>query len=146
MNQLFARNHLQQPRHLPLFGLLLLLLLLTACFGAGEETASEVTAPEAAAGQTGSLTCSQTCLAQGQCGTAADSSVVILAHSAQPALRDHDTLLANAAAIVIVGQQTLDVSDVTGAITSMNFWAVQPPEGGPTSWVSGSCVNLNNQQ
>ncbi|MEZ4593560.1 MAG: hypothetical protein R3D55_20815 [Chloroflexota bacterium] len=141
MNQLLPRKTLRQPRSLPLVGLLLLLLLLTACIGGGEETAPELVVPEAAVGQQGSLTCSQTCLAQGQCGTAADSSVVILAHSAQPALRDHDTLLANDTAVTIIEQRTVAVSDVTGAVSSLNFFYAQPA-GGPPSWVAGSCVNL----
>lgn len=141
MNQLLPRKILRQPRFLPLAGLLLLLLLLTACSGGGEEAAPEQAEPAAVAGQPGSLTCSQTCLAQGQCGTAADSSVVILAHSAQPTLRDHDTLLANDAVVTIIEQRTVPISDVTGAMSSLNFFYVQP-ESGPASWVAGSCVNL----
>ena len=145
MNQVVTRTRPRQPQPLPLVVLLLFILLLTACLGGGDEVAPEVVAPETAAQQTGSLTCSQTCLGQGQCGTAADGSTFILAHSAQPMLRDHDTLLANDAAIVIAGQQTRTVSDITGATFSMNFFAVQPPEGGPTGWVSGSCVNITVQ-
>ncbi|MCA9917865.1 MAG: hypothetical protein KC445_07940 [Anaerolineales bacterium] len=141
MNQVFPRNILRQLRFLPLAGLLLLIALFTACSGSGDDAAPEVVDPAAAVLQTGSLTCSQTCLAQGQCGTAADGRTVILAHSGQPKLRDHDTLLADEAAVTILNQQTLAISDAVGAISSMSFFNVQPT-GGPASWVSGSCVNL----
>lgn len=143
MNQVAPRTDLKQPSRQPLAILLLLILLLTACIGGNEE---ETAAPEAAAQQPGSLICSQTCLAQGQCGTAADGQTVVLGHSGQPVLRDHDTLLANEVAIVIAGQQTRTVLDITGATSNMNFFAVQPPEGGPVTWVSGSCVNITVQQ
>lgn len=145
MNQILPINF-GQPRHMSLVVLLLFILLLTACLGGGDEAAPEAIAPETAVQQTGNLTCSQTCLAQGQCGNAADGTTFILGHSAQPTLRNHDTLLANDATIVIAGQQTLTISDITGATSSMNFFAVQPPEGGPNSWVSGSCVNTTIQQ
>ena len=145
MNQVIPRKDLKQPQHLPLTGLLLLFLLLTACFGGGNEAAPEAAAPEAAGPQGGTLTCTATCLAQGQCGTAADGRTVILGHGSQPALRDHNAILENNSNIVVVGQQTQTIMDITGATSTLNFFAVQVPEGGPANWVAGSCVNLTAQ-
>ena len=137
MNQVVSRIRPRQTRQTVL-GILLLfvLMLVAACSGGG----GDESAPETAVQQTGSLTCSQTCLSQGQCGAAVDGSIIILAHSGQPTLRNHDTLLANEAAVTIIGQQTLSISDAAGTISSMNFFNVQS-EGGPASWVSGSCIN-----
>lgn len=146
MNQVVPRNYLWQPKQVPFAGLLLLLLLLTACIGGGDEATPEAAAPEAAVQQSGSLTCSQTCLAQGQCGAAADGRIVILAHGTQPTLRDHNAILENESAILIMGQQTRTVLEISGATSTMNFFAVQPQAGGPTNWVAGSCVNLATQQ
>lgn len=146
MNQVIPSIHLKLARHVPLTGLLLLFLLLTACFGGGNEAAPEVAAPEAAGPQSGTLTCTATCLAQGQCGTAADGRTVILAHGSQPTLRDHNAILENNSNIVVAGQQTLNIMDITGATSTLNFFAVQVPEGGPINWVAGSCVNLAAQQ
>lgn len=136
MNQVVSRIRPRQTRQTVL-GILLLfvLMLVAACSGGGDESALET-----AVQQTGNLTCSQTCLSQGQCGATVDGSIIILAHSGQPTLRNHDTLLANEAAVTIIGQQTLSISDAAGTIRSMNFFNVQP-EGGPASWVSGSCIN-----
>ncbi|WP_420645732.1 hypothetical protein [Candidatus Leptofilum sp.] len=143
MNQVVPRKQLWQSQLAPFAGLLLLLLLLTGCFGGGDEAAPEAVAPEAATQQTGTLTCSQTCLNQGQCGVAADGRTVILASSNQPTFRDHNAILENESAIIIAGQQTLNISNFNGTPGTLNFFAVQPTGGGPTNWVAGSCVNLN---
>jgi hypothetical protein len=140
VNQNLTRIHLMQPRQASWVGLLLL-LLLTACLGGGTEAAEDAVVPEAAALTTGSLVCSESCLSQGQCGTAADGRIVILAHSNGPATRDHNTVLNNDSTILIVGQEPRTIADITGATATLNFFAVQPAEGGPTSWVAGSCVN-----
>jgi hypothetical protein len=140
VNQDVTRIHLMQPRQASWVGLLLL-LLLTACFGGRDDAAEDVPVPEAAALATGRLVCSQSCLSQGQCGTTADGRIVILAHSSGPATRDHNTVLANDSAILIMGQEPRTIADITGAASTLNFFAVQPAEGGPTSWVAGSCVN-----
>lgn len=145
MNQVVPRNHLMQPQRASLGGLLLLFLLLTACFGGGDEAAEDAVVPEAAALTTGRLVCSENCLNQGQCGAAADGRIVILAHSNGPATRDHNTVLANDSAILIVGQEPRNIADTAGGISTLNFFAVQPAEGGPTSWVAGSCVNPDVQ-
>ncbi len=126
--------------------LLLLFLLLTACFGGGDEAAQGPLVPETAGQQTGSLVCSANCLNQGQCGAAADGRMVILAHSSQPATRDHNTLLANESPVLIVEQQPRTVIDIAGNISTLNFFAVQVAAGGPISWVAGSCVNQTVQQ
>ena len=141
MNNAEPSKRLIYSQHILFVGLLLLLLLLTACFGGGnEETA---VSPETAAQQTGSLICSNSCLSQGQCGTAADGRIVILAHSSQAATRDHNTLLPNESAINILGLETHTVADVANNQTTLNFYNVQPVEGGPASWVAGSCVNIS---
>lgn len=147
MNQVEPTNHLSYCRHALLAGLLLLFLLLTACFGGGEETPQDTAVTDQALQQlTGNLVCSESCLSQGQCGTTADGRTVILAHSTQPATRDHNVVLPNDGTIVILGQEPRTVVDAAGNPFSLNFFAVQPAGGGPTSWVAGSCVNQTVQQ
>ena len=145
MNQFVTKKYSRQFRYLPLAGLLLLLLTLTACFGGGDDNASEAAAPETAVQQNATLTCTSACLAQGQCGTAADGRAVILAHGSQPTLRDHNVILDNESAVVIVGQQSHTILNTDGATSTLNFFAVQTAGGGPTNWVAGTCVALSGQ-
>ena len=146
MNQTVLTNRLRRFRHGPSAGLLLLLLLLTACFGGGDDAAQDTAvSDQAAAAQTGNLVCSPSCLSQGQCGTTADGRTVILAHSTQPATRDHDVILANDSTINILTIEPRNLQDAAGNPFSLNFFLVQPAEGGPASWVAGSCVNQTTQ-
>lgn len=140
MNKVNLLYRSVQPRQMPLVWLLLLFLLLTGCLGGGE-AAQDAPAPETAVQQTGTLTCSDNCRNQGQCGTATDGRIVILAHSDKPATRDHNTVLENNGAVLIMGQELRAVVDPAGVVSNLNFYAVQP-NGGPTSWVAGSCVNI----
>ncbi len=147
MNQAAPPNHSRRFRQLPLVILLLLMLLLTACFGGGDEaTQDTAVSDQAAVAQTGNLVCSSDCLNQGQCGTTADGRTVILAHSAQPATQNHDVILANDSTVNIMKQQTRTVQDAAGNPFTLNFFQVQSAEGGPNSWVAGSCVNQTTQQ
>ncbi|WP_420629558.1 hypothetical protein [Candidatus Leptofilum sp.] len=139
MNKVIPRKHLRQGQLGLYAGLLLILLLLTACFGGSEEAAP----PEGAVQRTGTLTCSQSCLSQGQCGAAADGRTVILAHSGQPTFRDHNAILENESAILIAGEQIRNITNANGTLGTLTFYAVQPTGGGPNNWVAGSCVNLN---
>lgn len=137
MNQVVSHNLFKQPRRWSLAGLLLFFLLTTACFG-GDNTA----APEAAEGQqTGSLACTETCRTQGQCGTAADGRIVILAHSGGPATRDHNTVINNESAVTILSQEQRTIQETSGTQSTMTFFNVQPANS-PAAWVIGSCVNL----
>ncbi len=145
MNQVVPNHYSTHPQWLSLL-LLLIFLLLTACFGGGNEAAPDAGAPEIAAQLSGTLVCSNNCLNQGQCGTAADGRTVILAHSGQPATRDHNTILDNESAVFIIDQQQRLVTDMVGNQSNLNFFAVQLATGGPTSWVAGSCVNQTVQQ
>lgn len=145
MNQVVSPQHVTPFQRAPLAGLLLLFLLLTACFGGGGDEVALVV-PETAVQSTGTLVCSEGCLSQGQCGTVADGRIVILARSSGPATRDHDVLLLNDSAVTIVAQEPRIIQDIAGNQTNLNFFAVQPAEGGFTSWVAGSCVNLAVQQ
>ncbi|MBK8905030.1 MAG: hypothetical protein IPM53_27870 [Anaerolineaceae bacterium] len=143
MNQAVPQNLVKQPQRWPLVSLLLLFLLLTACFGGGNSP--EEIAPEAAAITTATLRCSESCLAHGQCGTAADGRTVILARSAGAGLSDHDVLMASDSVVNIMAQESHIIQDVTGVQSSLNFYFVQPPEGGFSNWVAGSCVELSLQ-
>lgn len=142
MNQAVPHNFVKQPQRWPLAGLLLLFLLLTACFGGG---AAEEAAPETALVSTATLRCTETCAAQGQCGTTADGRIVILSRSASAGFRDHDVLLANDSVVTVLAQQPYTIQDITGVQSSLNFFVIQP-EGGNTSWVAGSCVEPIVQQ
>lgn len=147
MNQVIPTNRLLPSRYLLPFGLLLLLLLLTACFGGGGNGAEETAvSDQAVAPLAGTLVCGTDCLNQGQCGTTADGRTVILAHSTQPATRDHDVILANDSAVNLLVQEPRNVQDAAGTAFSLNFFLVQPTDGGPASWVAGSCVNPAVQQ
>lgn len=131
----------------PSVGLLLLLLLLTACLGGGDNAAEDTAvSDQAVAPLAGNLVCGTDCLNQGQCGTTGDGRTVILAHSTQPATRDHDVILANDNAVNILQQEPRNVQDAAGNPFSLNFFLVQSAEGGPASWVVSSCVNLVTQQ
>ncbi|VAW38685.1 hypothetical protein MNBD_CHLOROFLEXI01-148 [hydrothermal vent metagenome] len=141
MNKINLLSRSVQPQRMPLVWLLLLFLLLTSCLGGGGEAAQDAVAPETAALQTGTLTCSDNCRNQGQCGTAVDGRIVILAHGSQPATRDHNAVLENDSPILIVQQEQRTVADPVGTLSNLNFFAVQPAAGGPTNWVAGSCVN-----
>jgi hypothetical protein len=142
VNQAVPHNFVKQPQRWPLAGLLLLFLLLTACFGGG---AAEEAAPETALVSTATLRCTETCAAQGQCGTTADGRIVILSRSASAGFRDHDVLLANDSVVTVLAQQPYTIQDITGVQSSLNFFVIQP-EGGNTSWVAGSCVEPIVQQ
>jgi hypothetical protein len=142
VNQAVPHNLVKQPQRWPLVGLLLLFLLLTACFGGG---AAEEAAPETALVSTATLRCTETCAAQGQCGTTADGRIVILSRSASAGFRDHDVLLANDSVVTVLAQQPYTIQDITGVQSSLNFFVIQP-EGGNTSWVAGSCVEPIVQQ
>lgn len=146
MNQTAPTNRLMQLRQGPSAGLLLLLLLLTACFGGGNDAADTIASDQAAAPLTGNLVCSPACLSQGQCGTTVDGRTVILAHSSQPATRDHNVILPNDSIVNLLGQEPRNVQDAAGSVFSLNFFLVQPADGGPASWVAGSCVNQTTQQ
>lgn len=146
MNQVVPLNHSRQFRRLPLVVLLLLLLLLTACFGGGDAAPQDTAvSDQAAVSPTGTMVCSPDCLNQGQCGTTTDGRTVILAHSTQPATRDHDVILANDRTMNILGQEQRTVLDAAGNPFTLNFFLVQPTEGGPNSWVAGSCVSQTTQ-
>lgn len=132
--------------HGPAVGLLLLLLLLTACFGGGDDAAQDTAVTDQTIPLTGNLVCSPACLSQGQCGTTTDDRTVILAHNTQPATRDHNVILANNSTVNILEQQTRNVLDAAGTTFSLNFFLVQSAEGGPNSWVAGSCVNQTPPQ
>jgi len=132
-------------RPTPSVGLLLLLLLLTACFGGGGNETENTAVTDQTTPLTGNLVCGTACLSQGQCGTTTDGRTVILAHNIQPATRDHNVILANDSTINILQQQTHNVQDAAGSQFSLNFFLVQPAEGGPSSWVAGSCVNQTTQ-
>jgi len=144
VNQAVPHNLVKQPQRWPLVGLLLLFLLLTACIGGGG--AAEEAAPETALVTTATLRCTETCAAQGQCGTTADGRIVILSRSASAGFRDHDVLLANDSVVTVLAQQPYTIQDITGVQSSLNFFVVQPTEGGFTSWVAGSCVEPIVQQ
>ncbi len=147
MNQAGLTTHSRQFQRLPLFILLLLLLLLTACFGRGNNAAQDTAVTDqTVTATTGNLVCSPACLSQGQCGTTADGRTVILAHDAQPATRDHNVVLANDSNVNLLGQDQRSVQDTaTGTVSVLNFFLVQPVEGGLSSWVAGSCVNQTTQ-
>lgn len=139
MNTDILSKNLWQRRLAPFAGLLVILLLLTACSGGGDEAA----APEGASQQTGTLTCSQSCLNQGQCGAAEDGRTVILGNSDQPTFRNHNAILENETAVNIINQQPLNYNNPNGTPGTLTFFNVQPAAGGPTNWVAGSCLNLN---
>jgi hypothetical protein len=143
VNYVVPKNHFLYLRYVSLVGVLLLILLLTACFGGGNDAAEDTAvSPETAAPQTGSLVCSSSCASQGQCGTTIDGRTVILAHSSQATTRDHDTLIANESTINILGSETHTVADAANNQSTITFYNVQPVEGGPAGWVAGSCVNI----
>jgi hypothetical protein len=126
--------------------MLLLLLLLTACFGGGDNVAEDTAvSDQASVPLTGNLVCGPDCLNQGQCGTTADGRTVILAHNTQPATRDHNVILASDSVVNILQQEPRNMQDPAGNPFSLNFFLVQPVEGGPASWVAGICVNQTAQ-
>ena len=146
MNKAVPTNRLMPFRPVPAVGLLLVLLLLTGCLGGGGDAAEDTAvSDQAVAPLAGTLVCGTDCLNQGQCGTTADGRTVILAHNTQPATRDHNVILANDSAVNILGQEPRNVQDAAGNPFSLNFFLVQPAEGGPNSWVAGSCVNQATQ-
>jgi len=149
VNKVVSTNHLRQFWHIPLpvIGLLLLLLGLTACFGGGNNAAQDTGVTlEVPGQQTGTLTCSESCAAQGQCGTAPDGRILIMAHSNVPSTRDHNTVLPNDSTVTVLAQEPHTIADVAGVTSTLNFFAIQPVEGGPASWVAGTCVALHPVQ
>ena len=129
-------------QHAPLTGLLLLFLLLTVCLGGGEDAVQDTAVSlENAIPQSGQLECAEGCLSIGQCGTTADGRTVILAHSTKASTLDHDTLLPNDIAVSILQVEPHTVQVGTNNPLTLNFYVVRPLEGGPASFVAGSCVN-----
>ena len=149
MNKVASQKHVLLSWRLPihLVGLLLLFLSLTACFGGGNEAAEETAVTLTNPGQqNGTLTCSESCSLQGQCGTTLDGRVVILGHSNVPSTRDHNTVLPNESTVTVLAQEPHTVADAAGVTSTLNFFAIQPLDGGPASWVAGTCVNLQPTQ
>lgn len=123
------------------FGLLFILVGLTACLGGGNE---EAVAPEAAA-PGNVLQCSETCRSEGQCGETADGRTLILAHSGQPATQNHNiTLPANTSANIILTEERTLVRPADGQTFNQPFHQIQTTDTGQIAWVAAWCVGTAN--
>ena len=149
----FANIH-QQGRSTALYRIIIglfLLLLLTSCggglFGGGDDAApadgSAVDAAIEAVPQSGTLSCNELCGAEGQCGTRADGTAVVLGHSVQPATRDHDRLFPVNTPLLILNRQPRLVQRITGEQLTVDFFQVQLNDGSVGGWVAGWCVNAD---
>jgi hypothetical protein len=114
-----------------------LAVLLAACSGGGD--AQEQAAPEATAVPV-ILTCSEMCLQQGQCGSAADGRTLILGHSDHPETQNHD-LVFNADALITI-QETREqmIQPINNQPYMQPFSRIVLNENGQQGWVANWCI------
>lgn len=131
-------------RHKLIFigGLILLLALLTACFGGGDAVPQVSGVDAALLPQTqATLVCNTTCADRGQCGTLDDGSKVVLLASFGPEVVGHDLIVADNTAVIINAMQDMLLQKVIDPNTqyAIHFYQVQPPDK-PAAWVAGWCI------
>ena len=119
-------------------------LLLTACFGSGNEDALPLPAGQLPVPLTGEVTlsCNQTCTDRGQCGTLADGRAVVLGNLEGPAVTNHNLTFPADTTAVIQAASTNVVETITNPTrTEQTFYQVILNDGSKTGWVAGWCVS-----
>jgi hypothetical protein len=116
---------------------LLLILLLTGCFGGGgEEAAAPTPAPT---GQT-VVTCSDACAQQGQCGTTGDGRQLVLGRRDVPETQNHDLVFPTNAPVSVQATNIRTLQPPGGQPFPQGFSLISLNENGKTGWVSDLCI------
>lgn len=117
---------------------LTLLTVLVAC-GRGEEPETAVTT--AAPTNSFRLSCSQECLARGQCGVAEDGRKLVLLVRNSPNVNSHDMAVAENIIVTAENKQNLVLVE-TSSNTQLatDFYQVFVPDRNERAWVVSWCV------
>ena len=119
-------------------------LLLTACFGGGNnDTPAEDTTADPATPLTGNvvLRCNQTCLDRGQCGTLGNGDRVVLGGSTGPTVDNHDLLFPHDTAAIVQASTTGVVEPLINPTPSQQtFYLIALEDNSKAGWVAGWCV------
>ncbi len=119
-------------------------LLLTACFGGGNDDALPSPAEESPTSLTGEviLSCNQACTDRGQCGTLADGRAVVLGSLEGPAVINHNlTFPANATAVIQAASTNVIETIANPTRSEQTFYQVALSDGSKMGWVAGWCVS-----
>lgn len=120
--------------------LLLTLLLLSACLGGGKNNQAP---GDAALLENGAatLTCSQACADQAQCGESSDRGQVVLLNADGPATRNHSLAVpVNTGVNIQLAQPWPARRVATGEDIQVTFYLVDIPERTTMAWVAGWCI------
>jgi len=104
------------------------LFLLVACLG-GRGQANQPM-----------LTCSESCAAQGQCGTTEDGRQVVLAHSESPQTQNHTLFLPIDTAVEIQSSANQTIQQADGQQYGQDFSYVVMAEPAKSGWVANWCI------
>lgn len=115
---------------------LVLVWLLTACFGGG---AQEGLPAEPPLGQV-VLACSETCAQYGQCGTAADGRYLILGHSERPETQNHNLAFPVDLPISIQAGNEQRIQPPGSDSFVQGFSLITLHDNGKAGWVANWCI------
>lgn len=126
-----------KPRR-SLVALLLVLFLLTACLGGrNKPVLGDATLLAGAA----TLTCSQACADQGQCGDSPDRGQVVLLHTSSPATQNHDLAVSVSTGVDIMQSAPLAALRLSNLEeVQVMFYFVNIPDRQTQAWVPGWCI------
>lgn len=131
-----------KSRRIPYFPYtyLIILLLLTACFGGGNQGETENVAPVENQSAQKTLTCSEACANNGQCGQAGDGRLVVLGRSDQPNTQNHDQIFPVDTPVDILGSEQRLVQSFGGEVSQLTFSYINLSDGQKSGWVANWCV------
>lgn len=124
--------------------ILLVLLVLAAC-GGGDETPAEGFPPEGGIAQSfqATLTCSQECANRGLCGTSPDRGPVVLLNREGPSVTpsEFDLAIPENTQVDILEQRIETVVELTTSIPfDTTFFNVFVPDRQDAGWATAWCV------
>jgi hypothetical protein len=140
---LIVRRVVKQSRCIlfPQFIAIILILLFSAgCFGGGNDgQAADQTGGQGQPVQA-TLTCSEACAQNGQCGPTADGRVFVLARSDRPNTRDHDLIFPVDVPVEILINEQRTIQSPGGEPVLQAFSHITLLDRVKTGWVADWCV------
>lgn len=122
------------------FTYLILFILLTGCFGGGNQEETENVAPVENQFVQKTLTCSEACANNGQCGQAGDGSFFVLARSDQPNTQNHDQIFPVDTSVDILGSEQRLLQSPGGEVSQLTFSYINISGGQKSGWVANWCI------